>query len=300
VRDTSGMEIFVRVVERGSFSGAALDLNLTPSAVSKQVSRIEADLGVRLLNRSTHELFLTDAGKIYHERCLRILRDINLAREAVHEANATLTGTLKLHLTPGTGQQLVLPALRQFLKEHQGLTVDLMVEPEALDILQNGVDLSIRSGTADDANLRYTSVECRPMFEARYLICAAPEYFRNHGKPKDPRELTRHNCLLYVGQPSFDKWMFTDGGKQYGVNVGGRFRANDWSSVRDAALDGLGIARLLAFDAASGTSGGRLQSIFDDEVVCGRTVWAFYPRTRSLPRKTTVFLDYLDKALRAR
>jgi len=294
------MEIFVRVIERGSFSAAAQDLNLTPSAVSKQVSRIEADLGVRLINRSTHELFLTDAGKIYHERCVRILRDIDLAREAVHEANATLTGTLKLHLTPGTGQQLVLPALRRFMKENAGLTVDLTIEPAALDILQNGVDLSIRSGTEDDANLRYTSVQCRALFDAKYLICASPEYFRKRGKPKEPRDLVKHNCLLYVGQPSFDKWWFSNGKKRYGVTVSGTFRANDWSSVRDAALDGLGVARLLAFDASSGIDGGKLEVIFEKEAVCDRTIWAFYPRTRTLPRKITVFLDFLDKELKAR
>lgn len=299
MRDGSGMEVFVRVVEKGSFSAAAVELNLTPSAVSKQVSRLESELGVRLLNRSTHELHLTEAGKIYHDRCLKILHEIEQARGAVQEANATLSGTLKLHVTPGTGQLMILPHLNRFLREHPGLSVDLHVEPDYVDVLQNGLDLSIRSGTDDDSNLRYTSIECRPLAPVKYLVCAAPEYFRRKGRPKEPRDLARHDCIIYASQPSPDRWWFSDGAKRYPVTVAGRFRADDWSAVHNAVLDGVGIARLLALEATPSLLRDRLDVIFEKQTVCDRRLWAFYPRTRHMPRKVAAFLECLTDAFGA-
>jgi DNA-binding transcriptional LysR family regulator len=299
MRDAAGMEIFVRVVEKGSFSAAAVELNLTPSAVSKQVSRLEAELGVRLINRSTHEFNLTEAGKIYHDRCLKILHEIDQARDAVHEANATLSGTLKLHVTPGTGQMMILPHLNQFLRDHPDLSVDLQVEPDYVDVLQNGLDLSIRSGTDDDANLRYTSLECRSLAPMKYLVCAAPDYFKRKGKPKEPRDLARHDCIIYASQPSADRWWFADRTKRYAVNVTGRFRADDWSAVHNAVLDGVGMGRLLALEATPSILRNRLEVIFEKQTVCDRRLWAFYPRTQHLPRKVAAFIDYLNAAFAA-
>lgn len=300
VGDITGMAVLVRVVEKGSFSAAAQAIGLTPSAVSKQVSRIEAELGVRLINRSTHELSLTEAGKIYHERCLRILRDIDLARDAVQETAAGLSGTLKLHLTPGTGRQFVLPSLRRFVQQHPNLTLDLTIAPEAIDIVQEGFDLAIRSGTEKDIGLGYTSVECKPLSRARYLICASRDYFKRHRRPKEPRDLAEHNCLLSVGQPSFDRWWFSDGRRRYAVTVNGHFRSNDWAAVHDAALAGLGIARLLAFAGQTGPASSGLAVIFEKEAVCDRTIWAVYPRAPNVPRKVTSFLDFLTAELKAK
>lgn len=299
MRDAAGMEVFIRVVEKGSFSAAAVELNLTPSAVSKQVSRLESELGVRLINRSTHEFNLTEAGKIYHGRCLKILHDIDQARDAVQEANATLSGTLKLHVTPGTGQLMILPHLNRFLREHPGLSVDLQVEPDYVDVLQSGLDLSIRSGTDDDSNLRYTSIECRPLAPVKYLICAAPDYFRRKGKPEGPRDLVRHDCVIYASQPSADRWWFSDGSKRYPISVTGRFRADDWSAVHNAAVEGVGIARLLALEATPSLLRNRLEVIFERQTVCDRRLWAFYPRSRHMPRKVAAFLECLTGAFAA-
>lgn len=298
--DVASMKIFVRVVQRGSFSAAAQELNLTPSAVSKKISRVETDLDVRLINRSTHELYLTEAGQVFYDRCLKILREIDLARDAVHEASETLTGTLKIHLTPGTGHQLVLPVLSQFMKANSQLDINLVVQPIAVDVLRDGFDLSIRSSTPDDTTVRYTSVESRALFQGRYLICASPAYFRQHGKPKTPQDLVDHNCLLYVSQPSFNKWWFKSGGRSYGVTVNGTFHSDDWFSVRTAACEGFGIARLLSFDHELQPPLGPLEVIFEKEAVCDRTIWALYPRTSSVPRKVTAFLDFLSRSLESR
>lgn len=299
MRDHLSMEVLVQVVERGSFSAAGKTLNLTASAVSKHLSRIEATLGVSLLNRSTHELSLTEAGKIYYERCLKILREIDLARNAAREASAGLSGTLKLHMTPGlTAREFVLPSLRRFLTKYPDLTVDLTMAPQAIDVVEAGFDLAIRSGTAKDIAQRNASVETRELARGGYLICASKEYFRRHSKPERPQDLARHNCLLYVGQPSYDRWWFSDGRRKYGVAVKGHFRVNDWLAIREAALAGLGIARMQVLQGKAANKGRGLEFIFENETVCDRIIWAMYPHAQNLPIKVTAFLAHLSAELK--
>jgi len=292
------MEVLVRVVEKGSFSAAGQALNLTASAVSKHVSRIEKELGVSLLNRSTHELSLTEAGKIYHEHCIKILRDVELARNAAREASAALGGTLKLHLTPGlTARQFVLPALRRFLAKHPDLTVDVTMTLESVDVVEGGFDLAIRSDTSKGMGHGNGSAEYREIARCSYLICASKDYFQRHPKPKQPGDLVRHDCLLFVGQPSFDRWWFTDGRRKYGVPVKGHFRANDWMAIYKAALAGLGIARMQVLQGRSPNLARGLEVIFEKEAVCDRAIWALYPRALNLPIKVSAFLDHLSGEL---
>ena len=292
MREISGMEVLVRVVEKGSFSAAAQALSITPSAISKHVSRMEAELGTRLINRSTHELSLTENGRIYYEHCQKIMRDISIAREAMHEASSSLTGTLKLHLTRGTGEQL-FASLRHFMQTYPNLTIDLTVATSSVDVVQEGYDLAIRSGTEDQAKSNHSSTEFRPLFDAHYVICASEDYFRRHKRPRRPADLVHHNCLLYVGQPYSDKWYFNNGRRRYSVTVGGHLRTNDWSVVRDASLEGIGIARLLSFQSQSSIADGTLEVLFEKEAVHDRKIWAIYPRAHRVSRKVSVFLDFI-------
>jgi len=300
MRDQLSMEVLVCVVEKGSFSAAGHALNLTPSAISKHVSRIEKELGVSLVNRSTHELSLTEAGKIYHAHCVKILREIARARDAAREASAALGGTLKLHLTPGlTARQFVLPSLRRFLPKHPDLTVDVTMALESIDVVEEGFDLAIRSDTSKDIGRGNGSVEYREIARCKYLICASKAYFRRHSKPKQPLDLVHHDCLLFVGQPSFDRWWFTDGRRKYGVAVKGHFRANDWMAIYEAALAGLGVARIQALEGRPPPIARGLEVIFENESVCDRAVWALYPRARHLPIKVSTFLEHLSAELKA-
>lgn len=296
MRNAFGMQVFVYVVEKGSFSAVAKELELTPSAVSKQVSRLEAGLGARLMNRSTHDLCLTEAGKVYYSHCLRIIREMDLAAEAIHEVNTTLSGTLQLHVTPGIGRQIVLPALAEFMKKYKNLSVNLSVQPARVDVINQGFDLSIRSSNSDYIKLSTTSVDCVILAPLTYRVCASPDYFRRFGKPKEPMELTQHHCLIYDTQPSPEKWWFINNGEGYHVNVGGRFHANEWSSINSAAVEGVGIARLLMQNPDS--LDPSLEPIFEDQTLSDRSVWAFYPRARSMPEKVKKFIDFMTTRLR--
>ncbi|MBJ7275784.1 MULTISPECIES: LysR family transcriptional regulator [Marinobacter] len=296
MHNTFGMQVFVYVVEKGSFSAVAKELELTPSAVSKQISRLETELGTRLMNRSTHDLCLTEAGKVYYGHCLQIIREMDLASEAIHEMNTTLSGTLKLHVTPGIGRQIVLPALTEFIKKYNNLSVKLSVQPARVDVINRGFDLSIRSSNSDYVKLSTTSVDCVMLAPLTYRVCASPEYFRRFGRPKKPMELSQHQCLIYDAQPSPEKWWFINNGEWYHVNVGGRFHANEWSSINSAAVEGIGIARLLMQN--SNSPDPSLETLFEDETLSDRAVWAFHPRARSMPKKVKKFIDFMTKRLR--
>lgn len=298
MRDHLSMDVLVRVVEKGSFSAAGQALNLTASAISKHVSRLEKELGVSLLNRSTHELSLTEAGKIFHEHCVKILREIELARDAARETSAALGGTLRLHLTPGlTARQFVLPALRRFLTKHPDLTVDVTMSLESVDVVEGGFDLAIRGDTKKNVGPKNASVEYRQLAQGRYVICASKDYFRRHAKPKKPRDLVGHDCLLFVGQPSYDRWWFADGRRKYSVAVKGHFRANDSMAIYEAALAGLGIARMQILQGKFPNITRGLEVIFEDEAVCDRALWALYPRSLNIPIKVSAFLDHLSTEL---
>lgn len=296
--EISNLSAFVKVAEKGSFTAAALILNCSTSSISKRINQLEHAVGAKLLTRSTHgHAGLTEAGAAYFARVRNIIHDLESARESVKDVTGSLDATLRVHLTPGTGQRIALPAILEFCKAYPSLTVDISVRTEVHDILHQGFDVSIHSGSASDDELAQSSIEVRELAPARYVICASPAYFAAHGKPADPRELSKHNCLVSVRQPSPHKWWFKMDRKKVAVEVQGRFVADNWTTIYEAAKAGLGIARMLCLDEESDV-GDVLQPIFSDMVISDRSVWALTPRTRPLPRKIDVFLKFLTEELR--
>lgn len=296
--EISNLSAFIKVVEKGSFTAAAYALNCSTSSVSKRINQLEHAVGATLLNRSTHGYAnLTEAGSAYFNRVRSIIHELESAKESVKNVAESLQGTLKVHLTPGTGVRLALPSVLQFVKAYPSLTVEVSVRPESYDILHQGFDVSIHSGGKNDDELGYTTIEARELVEARYVICASPAYFEKHGMPTDPRELSNHNCLVSVLQPSSHKWWFKSGHKKFAVNVQGNFMADNWTTVYDAAKAGLGIARMLCVNPDLDLDGS-LQPIFTDMVVSDRSVWALTPRMRPLPKKIELFLSFITQELR--
>jgi DNA-binding transcriptional LysR family regulator len=294
VDEISNMAVFVKVVQAEGFTAAAAALNCSASSVSKRINQLEYEVGATLLNRSTHGILnLTEAGKLYFDRARKIIYEIENARDSVREVTQTLRGTLKVHMTPGTGLKIVLPVVLQFIKHYPLLSVEVSIRPEVVDIIKLGFDVSIRSGPMDESEI--ASFEARELKKASYRICASRSYFEEHGRPAHPRDLVNHNCLISARQPSPDKWWFRSERKKFSVKVRGNLIADNWTIIEEAARAGLGIARVLYVDSLG--SLGNLETIFADMMISDRVIWGLVPRMSPMPRKIELFVNYLRKGL---
>lgn len=238
------MNAFVRVIERGSFAAAADDLGLTPSALSKLVTRIEDRLGVRLLTRTTRRLALTAEGEVFVARSRDILASIEAAEAEVTAASRLPRGHLKISIGTALAKQILCPALPVFLSRYPDITVELHVSDHQVDLVAEQVDVAIRSGALGDSTL-----VARKITEAKRLICASPLYLEKHGSPRVPADLLQHNCLTLPG-PTWSQWPFHT---HEGINrlvVSGSFTSDNADLLLDMAVAGLGIARLADFMVA--------------------------------------------------
>lgn len=285
------MAVFVNVVESGSFTGAARTLNLSKSAVSKTVSRLEESLGARLLNRTTRKLSLTEAGRAYYEGCRRMLNEAETASQAVHRLNDVPRGTLRVNLPMSFGTLQVAPLLPAFLQRYPEIDLDAAFDDRPVDLVEEGYDLAIRIGILSDSSLI-----ARRLAPNRRILCAAPSYIEEQGAPQSPEALAAHFCLLYSYQASGDHWRLLgpDGERQ--VQVSGRLRLNNGEAICAAAVAGLGIAYLPTFIAGSDLRAGRLVPVLPDWMDDGLgAVHAVYPASRHLSPKVRVFIDYLTE-----
>lgn len=280
--------VFVRVVERQSFTAAARDLKLSASAVSRHIRQLEESLGVQLIRRSTRRLAVTEVGENFYEQCARIVLDLDRARSSASGYNVALKGLLRVHVTLGVGQRLVAPAVSAFLEKYPDMTIDLSIGTKPVNLLENGLDVVIRS-----AGLPDTSLSCRELGPVRYSICAAPGYLAK-GTPERPEDLVRFNCLVHSGQPSPSEWRFHKGDKSFTVTVQGNLRTNNGVALYEAVKTGLGIARLPDYAASDDVRAGHLVALFTDITGWGRSIKAFYPRSGHFPSKILIFLDFIE------
>lgn len=300
MKEISNLYAFLKVVEKKSFTAAASALNSSTSSVSKKIAQLEHDVGAKLLNRSTHGMAnLTEAGDTYFGHVRKIVHELEVAKETVRDVAHSLQGTIKVHITPGTGIRVAMPAIIKFMKTYPTIAVDVSVLPEHYDILRQGFDVSIRSNSINDPDINYATIEARELVRARYVICASPSYFEKCGKPTHPRELVDHNCLVSIREPSPQKWWFRIGRRKFAVKVRGTLVADTSTVIYEAAKAGLGIARMLNVSPTV-EAGTDLQPIFSDMAVSDRSVWALIPRMQTIPRKTQAFLTFLTEDLRQR
>src|SRR5499427_1559214 len=201
------MRIFQRVIERGSFAGAAEDMGLSPSAVSKIITRLELRLGVRLINRTTRRLALTAEGEVYLERAREILRAIEAAESDISSARMSPCGHLRVHTFPVVAVHLA-PALPDFLARYPQITFDFMVTNRIVDLVGENVDVSLRMGPLNDSGL-----VSRKIVDLRRVVCASPGYLARHGRPVEPADLARHACLILSRNPGSASWSFRVNGK---------------------------------------------------------------------------------------
>lgn len=293
--------VFVRVVELKGFAAAGRALGLTAPSVSKQIARLEAELGVALLHRTTHNLFLTDAGREFYERCVKGLAELELARATALSFNEELKGNLRVHCTMAIGQALIGPAMVDFMIAYPDVHIDLEMSSMPINPMELQVDVAIRTRTPRETGPGHVSIGRRILGKVSHVLVASPEYLARTGQLSSVREIRDRECLLYCTYSTFtDSWHFHDGREEVTLRIETPLlRSNNWLVVREAALRGLGLARLPEFAVQPDIAAGRLVSLFETELVSDLQVQALFPRTQRMPAKTRLLLDFLAQRLAA-
>ena len=288
--DRSEMEAFVRAVDLGSFSAAARELDLTPSALSKLVTRLESSLGVKLLIRSTRELRATPEGELLLARCRRILAEIEDAENELTNSIEHPRGTLRLHAGVGFGTHQLVPVLPLFLARYADVRVELMLEDRAVDLAREHVDISVWPGEPED-----TSLVARKLCEFERVVCASPAYLQRHGVPQTAADLKQHNCITLSGLPAaLASWSMQPGAQAKGVDVSGNVAVNNAECVRHLALQGVGVARLNRFMVSDDLDSGRLQQVMHvAQPVKRQSLYMLYPPLRQRLPRVAVMLAFL-------
>jgi len=287
------MAIFQRVAERGSFAGAADDVGLSPSAVAKLISRLEARLGVRLINRTTRRLALTAEGEIYLEHAREILAAIEAAEADIASARLSPRGHLRVHAFPVVAVHHLVPVLPDFLKRYPQITFDFLVTNRMVDILGENVDISLRMGALDDSAL-----VARKIVDLRRIVCASPGYLARHGRPVRPADLAHHSCLTLSRNPGAATWPFRFNGELVQIDVKGTVSADSADMLLGLAIEGAGILRISEHVVAEAIEKGQLepllQNVQDPEKY---PLWGLLPPGRHQAPKVRAFLDFLIERL---
>lgn len=282
------MSVFRKVVDEGSFSAAAAELMLSVAAVSKQVARLEESLGVRLLNRTTRQISLTEAGAMYYERTQRLLAEVEEIERELAQLQVSPRGILRVSAPMSFGLAYVAPLVADFLRPYPDLTLDLSFNDRFVDLLEEGVDLGIRIGELPDSSL-----VTRRLGAVQRLVVAAPAYLEAHGVPATIDELTSHRCLLYALQRTGDVWRFLTAFGPRDIPVSGPLRSNSGEANLQACRAGLGIALLPDFIAGPDVAAGRLVELKFAVQDMETGVHAVFPPGRFMPAKTRLFIDFL-------
>lgn len=284
-----GFATFATVVDCGGFSAAAERLNVSKSAVSKQVARLEERLGARLLNRTTRRLSLTEAGHAFHQHALRILAEAEEAEQAVTQLHASPRGLLRVSAPMSFGLRHLAPALCRFLERYPDLTLEVAYDDRLVDLLADGQDVAVRI-----ARLADSSMIARKIAPCRRLAVASPAYVQRKGMPLHPADLSGHDCLLYTLVASTNDWRFVHAdGSRAAAAVSGRLRVNNGDALREAALAGLGIILTPTFIVGDDLAAGRLVRVLPDWEAAPIDINAVYPPGRHLSAKVRVFVDFL-------
>ena len=279
------MMAFVRVAESGSFTAAATQLGVSVSAVAKAVTRLEADIGVQLLVRTTRKLALNDDGRDFFSRCQRILNDIEDAESSVRGARETPKGRLRVVMPTMFGRLTFLPHVAEFNARYPEIVLDLCFEDRQVNLIERGLDLAVQVGELNDSNLL-----ARTLHRGPRVTAASPAYLKLHGEPKTPDDLAKHNCIISNYGPV---WHFNQRGGTMPVTVQGNLLVTGGEAMREAAILGLGIAQSNGWTFRHDLAAGTLRPLLENFAVPGRPMSIVYPPTRHVPSKLRVMIDFL-------
>lgn len=285
----SGMRVFAQVVEAKSFTAAADALGMSKSLVSRQVSALEHALAVKLLNRSTRSLSLTDAGAVLYEHCARIVQEAELAESRLTRTQTEPAGLVKLTAVPAFAARHLLPVLADFLHKYPQIQVKLSCSNRPLDLGDEGLDLGIRVSFKPDPNL-----VARKLAANRGVLCASPAYLERRGSPRRVEDLRRHACVLFPPLAPKGVWTLRRDGRKHAVPVAGGFETDEMEVVHAAVAAGLGIGILPLYMVADALRQGRLVSLLRPfQVVPQSAIYLVYLPNRTLPTRVRVLIDFL-------
>jgi DNA-binding transcriptional LysR family regulator len=286
------LKVFVRLAERGSFSAVGRDLRVTQSAVSKAVTTLERSLGVSLVSRSTRSVRLTAAGSRYYDRCRRILTELDEADAAVGKTSHAMTGTLKIATPVPFGLMFIAPRVARFQALHATLEIDLDLNDRPVNLVEENIDVAIRLG-----HLASPGLVARKLGDSPFIAVAAPSYLAQRAPPRTPKELTRHNCLLYTHQDNPALWTFEGNAADRAISVSGNYRSNNLLALKEAVIAGVGIARLPLWMVDAEIKNGALRWVLENTRLPAFGIHAVFPAARQIPAKVKLFVDYIQDEL---
>jgi DNA-binding transcriptional LysR family regulator len=283
--------VFVRIVERGSFTLAAEDLSLSRAVVSKYVTRLEKRLGARLLHRTTRRLSLTEAGAALFEASRGAIERIEEAEAAVAQLQSQPRGRLKASAPMSFGILQLGPAIAEFSRAHPLVSLELKLDDRYVNLVEEGIDVAVRIGALTDSSL-----VARKLSSSRQVVCAAPEYLAENGEPEVPEDLAAHNCLLYSYSSAVNVWRFTGpDGRDIPVAVSGNLRINNGIVEAEAAVAGMGILMSPSFYVGPLIRAKKLRQVLANYKLAELGIYAVYPQRSQVPPKVRAFVDFLAK-----
>jgi DNA-binding transcriptional LysR family regulator len=289
----AAVQLFIRIVESGSFSRAAEALGITQPTATKAVAAIEQRLGARLLHRSTRGVTATEVGQLYYERCKTIAREIDEADNLATLLQSDVGGLLRVNSSVAFGRRVLVPLVLRYMREHPAVSIDLSFDDRYVDLVAQGIDVAVRMGRLADSTLGARWLGRNP-----WVMVASADYLRGHGAPASPDDLTDHACLVYSSVQGDARWSLAPpAGQEQSVPVKGALRSNNLSAVLAAARDGLGLAVLPWYVARESVAEGRLQPVLADHALPAQEVHAVFPSPRLVPSKVSSFIGFLAIAM---
>jgi DNA-binding transcriptional LysR family regulator len=284
------LSLFLRVLDLGSISAAARSLDLSVAVASQRLKRLERELGVRLLHRTTRQLHATPEGMQLAEQGRALVEDLESLTGGLRQSATEVSGTLRVTMSAAFGSQYISPLLPEFLGLHPRVKLSVNLDDQIVDLVGSGFDLGIRVGAMGDSSL-----VARRLASNRRVLCASPAYLQTHGLPRTPADLATHDCLLLVGsQGRQDVWHFTDRkGRDIAQWVQGRFESNQGALLRDAVVAGLGIAMHSLWHVHEQLRSGQLQLLLPDYPIHTTGIYAVMPQRRLVPPRVRAFIDFL-------
>lgn len=287
--------LFIKIVQNKGLAAAGRELGLSPASVSSRLNRLEENYGVRLINRTTRKIALTDEGKGFYQNSLTMLSELDRAEEELLAGRETLSGGLKITAPIDLGKQHIAPLLANFVSENPGVHAHLDLSDHVVDFIEGGYDLAIRYGVTED-----TRMVAKKLADSRRLLCASPTYIEKHGLPTSPQDLAEHqNIIIERDGESLNSWYFLVDEEQVCVTVQPTLSSNDGAQVREWALSGLGIALKSYWDIEADLANGRLVSILSeyqqDYQLYNSDLNTLYLSRKFMPERTRTFIDLLAK-----